>query len=179
MERGPLALFGAIIAVGLGPALWMGVQLGVAQQGDPVRPPAVGGQVPEPAQNLLGGAGAGDQTGGSTTVTDPRGNDRPSPSASVTDPSPSASHAPTRAATTPPTTRPTTAPTTEPATSAPPSESTSAPTTEPTDTTEPPAGDETDDPQDQPSEDDWWTYEDPDPHGDFGDYGNYASSRDR
>src|SRR3954452_21398231 len=28
MERGPLALFGAIVAVGLGPALWLGAQLG-------------------------------------------------------------------------------------------------------------------------------------------------------
>jgi hypothetical protein len=28
MERGPFALFGAIVAVGLGPALWLGAQFG-------------------------------------------------------------------------------------------------------------------------------------------------------
>jgi hypothetical protein len=30
MERGPLALFGAIVAVGLGPAMWLGAQFGSA-----------------------------------------------------------------------------------------------------------------------------------------------------
>ena len=41
MERGPLALFGAIVAVGVGPALWMGVQLGAVQGNSPARPPVV------------------------------------------------------------------------------------------------------------------------------------------
>ena len=39
MERGPVALFGAIVAVGLGPALWLGAQFGrfdVAPAGTPV-----------------------------------------------------------------------------------------------------------------------------------------------
>jgi len=40
MDRGPMALFGAIVAVGLGPALWLGAQFGSATV-TPVRPPAV------------------------------------------------------------------------------------------------------------------------------------------
>lgn len=40
MERGPIALFGAIIAVGLGPAMWLGAQFGNVPDA-PVRPPAV------------------------------------------------------------------------------------------------------------------------------------------
>ncbi len=40
MQRGPMALFGAIIAVGLGPAMWVGAQLGTAVD-LPARPPAV------------------------------------------------------------------------------------------------------------------------------------------
>ncbi len=40
MERGPIALFGAIIAVGLGPAMWVGAQFGTAID-VPARPPAV------------------------------------------------------------------------------------------------------------------------------------------
>ena len=40
MERGPVALFGAIVAVGLGPALWLGAQFGSATV-LPERPPAV------------------------------------------------------------------------------------------------------------------------------------------
>jgi hypothetical protein len=40
MERGPLALFGAIVAVGLGPAMWLGAQFGHVT-GTPSNPPAV------------------------------------------------------------------------------------------------------------------------------------------
>lgn len=40
MERGPVALFAAIVAVGLGPALWLGAQFGNATV-VPERPPAV------------------------------------------------------------------------------------------------------------------------------------------
>jgi hypothetical protein len=40
MERGPLALFAAIIAVGLGPALWLGAQLAVVGT-LPIAPPPV------------------------------------------------------------------------------------------------------------------------------------------
>lgn len=41
MERGPMALFGGIVMVGLGPALWLGVQFAQAAQPTGVRPPIV------------------------------------------------------------------------------------------------------------------------------------------
>ncbi len=54
MQRGPMALFGVIIALGLGPALWLGAQFGASGVA-PVRPPAITvDQVPAP-----GGVGAG------------------------------------------------------------------------------------------------------------------------
>lgn len=40
MKRGPMALFGAIIAVGLGPAMWLGAQFGQAT--GPTAPPVIG-----------------------------------------------------------------------------------------------------------------------------------------
>ena len=147
---------------------------------NPARPPSIGEHVPEPAQNLLGGAGAGTQASSdNTTSGTDRGRDlHPVPSSSAADPSPSVSASPSREA--PTTTEPTTAPTTDPATSEPPSETTSEPTTDPSDATEPPTGDETDAPDGQPSDeggnDDWWTDENPGPHGD---YSNYASSEGR
>ena len=57
MERGPLALFGAIVAVGLGPALWLGAQFGNLDL-TPTTPPgltSVTNQEPVP-----GGVGAAD-----------------------------------------------------------------------------------------------------------------------
>ncbi|MFI1989876.1 hypothetical protein [Actinoplanes sp. NPDC020271] len=62
MERGPTALFGAIVAVGLGPALWLGVQLSADDA--PVRkPPAtVRQQVPAAAETEQGGSGAGEES---------------------------------------------------------------------------------------------------------------------
>jgi len=153
MERGPLALFGAIIAVGLGPALWMGVQLGGPQQPGPARAPAANVQDTENTrQDQLGGSGAGaDSSDNSPVDVDPRGNVLPLTSEPTADPSPSAT-------TTPAPTSTTTAPPTEPArTTAPPTEPpTTAPSTEPTadptdEATEPPAGDESDDPT--PSDD--------------------------
>ncbi|SDT68840.1 hypothetical protein [Actinoplanes derwentensis] len=59
MERGPLALFGAIVAVGVGPALWLGAQLGVADLGPGQRPAPVDEQFPGVDMDF-GGAGAGD-----------------------------------------------------------------------------------------------------------------------
>jgi hypothetical protein len=53
MKRGPVALFGAIIAVGLGPALWLGAQFGTGGV-SPVRPPITVDQ-----QQLPQGGGAG------------------------------------------------------------------------------------------------------------------------
>jgi hypothetical protein len=59
MERGPLALFGAIIAVGVGPALWLGAQLGAVNLAPGQRPGPVGEQFPG-ADMDFGGTGAGD-----------------------------------------------------------------------------------------------------------------------
>src|SRR3954470_1127324 len=58
MDRGPAALFGAIVAVGLGPAMWLGVRLGAVDFA-PVRPPVVSEHTAGP-EKLVGGAGAGD-----------------------------------------------------------------------------------------------------------------------
>ncbi|MGK5681209.1 hypothetical protein [Actinoplanes sp. URMC 104] len=175
MERGPMALFGAIVAVGLGPALWMGVQLGAVQE-SPVQPPAVSEQRAEQAgQELLGGTGAGaaaDDT--PVTGTRPRSDARPLTTSPSAKPSPSASSSsPTPSPTsTSVTTEP--EPTTDGPTT-PPTESTTEPTTGPTGTTEPPVEDETGyptlPPEDDPDEDEP-TYADPAPygHGNRGDY---------
>jgi hypothetical protein len=61
MERGPLALFGAIVAVGVGPALWLGVQFGGVQQAPVNNRPAVIEQKPVGTE-LFGGSGAGGTT---------------------------------------------------------------------------------------------------------------------
>jgi hypothetical protein len=59
MERGPMALFGAIIAVGLGPAMWLGAQLGNVTVA-PTRPPTVSSvQDPGQGHNVDEGGGAG------------------------------------------------------------------------------------------------------------------------
>jgi hypothetical protein len=101
MERGPVALFGAIVAVGLGPALWLGAQFGRFDVAPPGQPVPVS-RTHAATTQLMGGAGAGgaDETGDeSTTIgTKPRTHVMPltasrsaSPSPSQTDPSPSAS----------------------------------------------------------------------------------------
>ncbi|GGN67852.1 hypothetical protein GCM10010112_31650 [Actinoplanes lobatus] len=59
MERGPLALFGAIVSVGLGPALWLGAQLGAVNLAPSQRPAPVNEQFPGVDMDF-GGAGAGD-----------------------------------------------------------------------------------------------------------------------
>jgi hypothetical protein len=59
MERGPLALFGAILAVGIGPALWLGAQLSAVNLAPGQRPAPVDEQFPG-ADMDFGGAGAGD-----------------------------------------------------------------------------------------------------------------------
>ncbi|NMO55540.1 hypothetical protein HH310_30690 [Actinoplanes sp. TBRC 11911] len=61
MERGPVALFGAIVAVGLGPALWLGVQFGAVEQPPINHQPAVIQQKPAGTE-LFGGTGAGQPT---------------------------------------------------------------------------------------------------------------------
>src|SRR3954470_19389824 len=102
MDRGPAALFGAIVAVGLGPAMWLGVRLGAVDFA-PVRPPVVSEHTAGP-EKLVGGAGAGDSPlDGDETV-------KATPRATVlrltTSPSPrahnrTASPTPTRATTSP------------------------------------------------------------------------------
>ena len=57
MERGPVALFGAIVAIGLGPALWLGAQFGTVNV-PPVQPPAVVGEQKLETGKSSGGAGA-------------------------------------------------------------------------------------------------------------------------
>src|SRR3954470_1046511 len=59
MDRGPAALFGAIVAVGLGPAMWLGVRLGAVDVPPPRAPAGVGEHTAGPEQ-LVGGSGAGD-----------------------------------------------------------------------------------------------------------------------
>jgi hypothetical protein len=88
MERGPVALFSAIVAVGLGPALWLGVQFGNVEVA-PNRPPAVS-HVDPGGQELLGGRGAGDDTtteNGTVVKTKPRANVRTITSSPTTSPS--------------------------------------------------------------------------------------------
>ncbi|MET0417257.1 MAG: hypothetical protein ABW022_14695 [Actinoplanes sp.] len=78
MDRGPVALFVSIVAVGLGPALWLGVQFGAVEIA-PVPPPAISEQKPG-GQELLGGAGAGSAAtadGEPVVRTTPRSNTLP------------------------------------------------------------------------------------------------------
>jgi hypothetical protein len=99
MERGPLALFGAIVAVGLGPALWLGAQFGHFDVAPTPTSVSVNRTHADTAQ-LLGGTGAGEkETGDNTSIrTTPRAHimpltrsPSPSPSTSSADPSASAS----------------------------------------------------------------------------------------
>jgi hypothetical protein len=139
MDRGPAALFGAIVAVGLGPAMWLGVRLG-AVDAVPVRPPVVGEHTAGPEQ-LVGGSGAGDSPLDDSTV-------KATPRATVlrltTSPSPrahtrKASPTPTQTATSPTVSAspsgnggPTTPPTESTGGPTPPTESTTQPTEAPT-----------------------------------------------
>jgi hypothetical protein len=70
-----MALFGAIIAIGLGPAMWLGAQFGEARLSSD-RPPAV-----TTVQNVeapRGGSGAGDApTGAEAIRTEPKSNTEP------------------------------------------------------------------------------------------------------
>jgi hypothetical protein len=136
MNRGPVALFGAIVAVGLGPAMWLGAQFGAASAA-PSRPPAVSSErqpTQAPTQQDGGGAGAAPEDPSVGLENKPRAEYRPlrstpSPSASASstaetpDPDHSSSTAPTGATTSP-------SPSAEQST--PPTETTSEPTGTPT-----------------------------------------------
>jgi hypothetical protein len=94
MERGPMALFGAIVAVGLGPAMWLGAQFG-SMGATPTRPPSVSSEQqggPTQTQDAGQGAGAAPQDPSIILDTRPKANSKPlrrGPSTSRS-PSPSA-----------------------------------------------------------------------------------------
>ncbi|SNY30512.1 hypothetical protein [Paractinoplanes atraurantiacus] len=169
MERGPLALFGAIIAVGLGPALWMGVQLG-SMPTRPGQPPAViTDQQKVTNDQLVGGSGAGEATSDSDDSpvdTAPQVNvlplttspaAEPTPTATTTSPEPSPTvTTPSESASPSPTTDAPATPPAEETTSPAETEPTGIP---PTDETTPPVEDESDDPS-------WPPYPDEDAGGD-------------
>ncbi|MBM2618728.1 hypothetical protein JIG36_24525 [Actinoplanes sp. LDG1-06] len=171
MERGPLALFGAIVAVGVGPALWMGVQLGAMSNEDsPARPPVVNQQrADKTGQELLGGTGAGEQTNDSP-ATEPRGHVVPLTTSPSAEPSSSASREPSPSATSP-SAEP--SPTSD-SPSTPPTESTTQPAGDPTDTTEPPV-EVTDDPTVPPSPP---VGNDDENDDEGGSYGGYVEAED-
>jgi hypothetical protein len=140
VERGPMALFGAIVAVGLGPAMWLGAQFGQVTL-SPERPPAVVQQ--NGIQTPRGGSGAGDAPVDQTEAirTEPKANTEPlkvnkrarpvvtvpaRPSSPSDDPSPE----PTTTTPTTPTSPPPPDPGDEP--TDPPTESTDEPTDSPT-----------------------------------------------
>ncbi|MBB2948024.1 hypothetical protein FB565_007795 [Actinoplanes lutulentus] len=84
MERGPLTLFGAIVSVGLGPALWLGAQLGTVNVAPNERPAPVG-EEQYPATDMdFGGVGAGETPDQADWI-----QVYPNPTATTTSPSPS------------------------------------------------------------------------------------------
>jgi hypothetical protein len=87
MDRGPMALFAALVAVGLGPAMWLGAQFGSAVE-TPSRPPVVTSE-----QNLENGGGAGSAPEDPGDGTKPRGSTKPRVPSSA-DPSASATETP-------------------------------------------------------------------------------------
>ncbi|AGL14873.1 hypothetical protein [Actinoplanes sp. N902-109] len=153
MERGPLALFGAIVAIGLGPAMWLGAQFGESTL-TPQRPPAVTVQQNEVIPPGNGGAGAGDTPTGPADLirTDPQVRTAPHRSKPTTAPT----TPPTSEAPSPPYEEETTAPVDEPASAEPPSDDATTepddPGTTPSDPTDGPTDDPTDEPTDEPTE---------------------------
>jgi hypothetical protein len=134
-----MALFGAIVAVGLGPALWLGAQFGQAAPPQR-RPPAVISNPAADVQAPRGGSGAGDApTGTEQTRTEPKANTLPLTRTKA--PRPSASSTPPASASPKPSVSPTE--------STPPSDP--DPTNDPTEsTTRPSDPPVTDDPGDPP-----------------------------
>lgn len=140
MERGPLALFGAIIAVGLGPAMWLGVQFGEAGAVTTPPPAAVTSQTGNDLQPARGGLGAGDEPGQTETVrTEPKANSKPlkinrnpRPVTTSPSPTPSASDSPAPE------------PSTSSSASPPPSDPTDPPTESSTPPSDPPVEEEPD-----------------------------------
>lgn len=137
MERGPMALFGAIVAVGLGPALWLGAQLGTDDV--PVRKPSttIRQQLPA-AETDQGGYGAGEE---SEETTDPAP-DWILPSSAkpvvISSPSPSASTPATPSVPASPSAEVSTEPVESESPATPSSEPSIEPSTEKSETPEPP-----------------------------------------
>jgi len=135
MERGPMALFGAIVLVGLGPALWLGAQFGDGA-GAATKPPAVTSEV-KANQDQGGVAGAAPED--QPVVVDTRQRGDMVPLSGTPTATPSASATPTKPADTDDAAVDPADPTTEPT----PADETTAPTTEPTtDPATPPADDD-------------------------------------
>jgi len=126
-----MALFGAIVAVGLGPAMWLGAQFG-AMGTLPSRPPAVSSeQQPNSsaAQQKGGEAGSAPEDPSVVLQTKPKAHYRPLDS--TPSPSPSASRTTHTPDLDDPTTEPTPSSSPSEKPSTPPSESTSSPTDSP------------------------------------------------
>lgn len=160
MERGPMALFGAIVAVGLGPAMWLGTQFGQVTL-PPERPPVVTSVQENGIQPPRGGSGAGDAPNDQTEAirTEPKANTEPlkatrkaRPVVTPTTPAPSASEVPS------PEPTETSSPPTDPGDpsepSDPPTESTTEPTDPPTEDDPVPPPPPTADPEAEPVADD-------------------------
>jgi hypothetical protein len=125
MNRGPAALFGAIVAVGFGPALWLGAQFGTGVV-TPVRPPVtVEQQVPQ-------GGGAGAAPNDTTPVLSTE-TGLPRSAAAPTSAAPTAQTRSDRTSAPPAVPRATITPTPKPSVS-----SSAAPSTAPTESTESP-----------------------------------------
>jgi hypothetical protein len=97
MDRGPMALFGAIVAVGLGPAMWLGAHFSDVGA-TPSKPPAVTSEHqagPSPTQDAGQGAGSAPQDPSIVLDTQPRSNnDKPLRRGSSASPSASPSAKP-------------------------------------------------------------------------------------
>ena len=132
MDRGPVALFAAIVAVGLGPALWLGAQVSGIKS-VPSRPPGVVSDRTTGPRHLLGGsgAGAGEKATGNDSVirSTPRAHVRQLPNSPSA--RPSASGTPPTSAGGSVTPSISVEPSRSPSSDTPPTESTTTPTSEP------------------------------------------------
>jgi hypothetical protein len=152
VERGPLALFGAIVAVGLGPAMWLGAQFGQVTLA-PDRPAAVT-SVQNDVQAPRGGSGAGDApTDAEAIRTEPKANTQPlgrtkhARPVSTSSPTPSSTPSKSEEPTTPPVVSP------SPDTSTPGDHETDPPTKPTTPPDDPPPPDDDPDVPPQPPAD--------------------------
>src|SRR4051812_17835430 len=137
MERGPMALFGAIVAIGLGPAMWLGAQFGQVTL-SPDRPPAV-----TSVQNVQprGGSGAGDApTEAEAIRTEPKADNQPPTRTRHTRPATTRSPSPSPSESDEPSTPPTDP--TSPGTVDPGGHETDPPTESTTPPDDPPPGDD-------------------------------------